>query len=214
MSSTEPLSNSDRAALLDVARASIQYGLRHGQALTVNPDDYPAALRPLRATFVTLEMDGQLRGCIGALAAYQPLVQDVAAHAYAAAFEDPRFPKLRPDEFPGLDLHLSVLSPPEPLHFGSEEELLAQLRPGMDGLILHFHHYRATFLPAVWETLPDPYMFLTQLKLKAGLPLDFWSPELWAERYTTEYFGAAAADQQGCQHPSRAAIPPSPRLPA
>ena len=74
MSSTEPLSNSDRAALLDVARASIQYGLRHGQALTVNPDDYPAALRPLRATFVTLEMDGQLRGCIGALAAYQPLV--------------------------------------------------------------------------------------------------------------------------------------------
>ena len=95
-----------------------------------------------------------------------------------------------------------------------EVELLAQLRPGMDGLILHFHHYRATFLPAVWETLPDPYMFLTQLKLKAGLPLDFWSPELWAERYTTEYFGAAAADQQGCQHPSRAAIPPSPRLSA
>jgi hypothetical protein len=75
------------------------------------------------------------------------------------------------------------------LHFGSEEELLAQLRPGIDGLILQFRSYRATFLPAVWESLPDPYLFLTQLKLKAGLPLDFWSPELRAERYTTEYFG-------------------------
>ncbi len=193
MSFIEQLSKPDRAILLDVARSSIRHGLNQGQALPVNPEDYPENLRLLRATFVTLEIEAQLRGCIGALAAYQPLVQDVATHAYAAAFEDPRFPELRADEFPRLELHISVLSPPEPLHFGSEVELLAQLRPGVDGLILHFRHHRATFLPAVWEHLPDPYVFLAQLKQKAGLPLDFWSPELQAERYAAEYFGAADA---------------------
>jgi len=189
MSSTNTLSLQDRATLLDVARASIQHGLRHRQALEVNPGDYPESLRSLRATFVTLEKGGQLRGCIGALTAYQPLVQDVAAHAYAAAFEDPRFPELRMEEFSALEVHISVLSLPEPLHFGSEDELLAQLRPGEDGLILHFRHHRGTFLPSVWEHLADPYVFLAQLKQKAGLPLDFWSPELQVERYTTEYFG-------------------------
>ena len=190
MSTDQTLSPADRATLLEVARASIQHGLQHRQALAVHPDDYPQTLRPLRATFVTLEIGGQLRGCIGALAAYQPLVQDVAAHAYAAAFEDPRFPELRSDEFPKLEIFISVLSPPEPLRFDSEEDLLAQLRPGVDGLILRFRDYRATFLPAVWESLPDPYLFLAQLKHKAGLPLDFWSPELRVERCTTEYFGA------------------------
>ena len=191
MSSIETLSKPDRAALLDVARTSIQHGLRHGQTLEVDPTDYPETLRPPRATFVTLEIGDQLRGCIGALVARQPLVQDVAVHAFAAAFEDPRFPELRENEFPKLDIHISVLSPPEPLSFSSEDELLAQLRPGVDGLIIQFRHYRATFLPAVWEQLPDPYVFLAQLKQKAGLPLDFWSPELSAERYTAEYFGDA-----------------------
>lgn len=191
MPSTDTLSNPDRATLLEVARASIRHGLRHGRALEIDPADYPETLRPPRATFVTLEIGGRLRGCIGTLVAHQPLVRDVAIHAHAAAFEDPRFPELRPDELPQLDLHISVLSPPESLRFDSEEGLLAQLRPGMDGLILHFRNYHATFLPAVWESLPDPYVFLAQLKQKAGLPLDFWSPELRAERYTTEYFGAA-----------------------
>lgn len=190
MLSTNSLSPENRATLLEVARASIQQGLRHRQALEVNPGDYPAPLRPLRATFVTLEKGGQLRGCIGALIAYQALVQDVAVHAYAAAFEDPRFPELHPEEFPALAVYISVLSPPEPLHFDSEDALLAQLRPGEDGLILQFRHHRGTFLPSVWEHLADPYVFLAQLKQKAGLPLDFWSPELQVERYTTEYFGS------------------------
>ena len=193
MSSTEALSKPDRATLLEVARASIRHGLDHGRALAVAPADYPETLRVPRATFVTLEHRQRLRGCIGALAAYQPLAQDVATHAYAAAFEDPRFPELRAEEWPGLDIHISVLSPPERLQFDSEAELLEQLRPGVDGLILTFRHYRSTFLPAVWEQLPDPYVFLAQLKQKAGLPLDFWSPELRAERYTAEYFGAAEA---------------------
>ncbi|HOW77374.1 MAG TPA: AmmeMemoRadiSam system protein A [Candidatus Competibacteraceae bacterium] len=189
MPSTNSLSPENRATLLEVARASIQHGLRHRQPLDVNPGNYSEPLRVLRATFVTLEKSGQLRGCIGALAAYQPLVQDAAVHAYAAAFEDPRFPEVRMEEFPALDVHISVLSPPEPLHFASEDELLAQLRPGEDGLILHFRHHRGTFLPSVWKHLTDPYVFLAQLKQKAGLPLDFWSPELRVERYTTEYFG-------------------------
>lgn len=192
MSSTNSLSLENRAALLAVARAAIEQGLRHGQPLEVALDAYPEPLREPRATFVTLEKGGQLRGCIGALTAYQPLVQDVAAHAYAAAFEDPRFPELRVEEFPALEIHISVLSPPEPLHFADEDELLAQLRPGEDGLILQFRQHRGTFLPSVWEHLPDPYVFLAQLKQKAGLPLDFWSAELRVERYTTEYFGDPA----------------------
>jgi len=191
MHSTDSLSIQDRATLLNVARASIQHGLRHHRAGPVNPEDYPRTLRLPRATFVTLDIDGQLRGCIGALTAYQPLVQDVAVHAYAAAFEDPRFPELREDEFPKLEVHVSVLSPPEPLQFSSEQELLAQLRPGVDGLILRFDRHYGTFLPSVWEQLTDPSAFLAHLKQKAGLPLDFWSPELQAERYTTEYFGDA-----------------------
>ena len=189
MSSTELLSRQGRATLLEVARSSIRWGLEHGQALAVHREDYPETLRPVRATFVTLDIENRLRGCIGTLAARQPLVQDVAEHAYAAAFDDPRFPELTAREFPRLDVHISVLSPAEPLQFDSENALLAQLRPSIDGLILQFRSHRATFLPAVWENLPDPYVFLAQLKQKAGLPLNFWSPELTAERYTTEYFG-------------------------
>jgi AmmeMemoRadiSam system protein A len=116
-------------------------------------------------------------------------VQDVADHAFAAAFEDPRFLPVQKEELPELQIHISVLSPSEPLHFSSEEELLAQLRPGVDGLILHLGQRRATFLPAVWKSLPDPYTFLVQLKQKAGLPIDFWSDELQVERYTTDSFG-------------------------
>jgi AmmeMemoRadiSam system protein A len=185
----DTLTAADRATLLQVARQSIRHGLERQCPLSVNAADYPESLRPLRATFVTLEIGGQLRGCIGTLEARLPLVQDVAEHAFAAAFEDPRFPPLDPDEFPRLDIHISVLSPPAPLHFRSEDELLDQLRPGVDGLILRLGLRRATFLPSVWDSLPDPYVFLAQLKQKAGLPLGFWSPELQAERYTTEAFG-------------------------
>ncbi len=188
-STTNTLSNNDRAALLEVARRSIQQGLRYYTPLEVNPEDYPETLRPPRATFVTLTIGGRLRGCIGTLEARQPLVCDVAEHAYAAAFEDPRFPRLDEEEFPRLDIHISILSPSEPLPFSSEDDLLRQLRPGVDGLILRLGHRRATFLPSVWEELPDPYIFLSQLRHKAGLPLDYWSADLQAERYTTESFG-------------------------
>ena len=151
------LSKEDRTTLLDVARRSIQHGLTEHSPLPVKLEEYAETLRPIRATFITLETEGRLRGCIGTLEARSPLVKDVADHAFAAAFEDPRFPPLRSEEFPHLDIHISVLSPAEPLHFQSEDELLAQLRPGVDGLILRLgQQRRATFLPSVWETLGNP----------------------------------------------------------
>ena len=192
MSSTNStLCAAHRATLLDVARASIQHGVRQHCALPVTVAAYAPQLQQLRATFVTLEQDGALRGCIGTLQAYQALVQDVAAHAFAAAFQDPRFPAVTAAEVAQLQLSISVLSPPTALHFVSEEDVLAQLRPGQDGLILQFRQQRGTFLPVVWEQLSEPAMFLAHLKLKAGLPLDFWSPELQFERYVTECFGLA-----------------------
>lgn len=186
---TANLSSEARALLLDVARQSIQFGFDEQRPLAVDVAGYPEPLRPVRASFVTLQREGRLRGCIGALEARTPLVQDVADHAFAAAFEDPRFLPLRQEEYPGLEIHISVLSPAEPLQFTSEEDLLMQLRPGVDGLILNYGQRRGTFLPAVWASLPDPYIFLAQLKQKAGLPLDFWSNELQVARYTTESFG-------------------------
>ena len=172
--------------LLQVAKQSIWNGVEKGSALTVKPDDYPEELQQPRATFVTLEIHHNLRGCIGTLVAYRPLVSDVAYHAHAAAFSDPRFPGLQRDEFPNLDIHLSVLSQPEPMYFDSEEDLLQQIRPGIDGLILSDDIYKGTFLPSVWESLPNSRDFLNQLKRKAGLPPNHWSDTLKVERYITE----------------------------
>jgi AmmeMemoRadiSam system protein A len=196
MPSTEPVGPTPpalRQRLLAVAAASVRHGLRHGRALTVDPRDYPPALQAPRATFVTLELEGQLRGCIGTLEAVRPWVADVAENAYGAAFRDPRFPALRPEEYPRLHLAISVLSPAEPIRFSSEQDLLDQLRPGVDGLILSDGRRRGTFLPAVWAQLPDPVSFLGHLKLKAGLSPSHWSDTVRVERYTTDYFGAAVA---------------------
>lgn len=171
--------------LLELARESIRQGLC-GEQLCVRPEAYPPALQALRACFVTLKLEGRLRGCIGSLEARQPLVTDVVRNAYAAAFRDPRFPALSWPEFERLDIHLSLLTSPQPLAVASEEELLAQLRPGIDGLVLSEGARRGTFLPAVWEQLSEPREFLRQLKLKAGLRADYWSSTLRIERYTTE----------------------------
>ncbi|MGE0082502.1 MAG: AmmeMemoRadiSam system protein A [Thiohalomonadaceae bacterium] len=191
MSSTE-LSAADRDTLLRVAAASIRHGFTHARPLPVKAEDYPEALRPLRATFVTLlDRRNELRGCIGGLQAQWPLVEDVARHAFAAAFEDPRFLPVRPEEFSGLTLSISILNPAVALPASSEAELVAALRPGADGLILREGARRSTFLPSVWEQLPDPHDFLAHLRMKAGLPPDYWSDTLRFERYTTESFGTA-----------------------
>jgi uncharacterized protein len=129
-----------------------------------------------------------LRGCIGSLEARRPLALDVAENAFASAFRDPRFAPLARAEEPRLDLHISVLSEAEQIPVRSEAELLASLRPGIDGVILSAGARRGTFLPSVWEQLPEPHRFLAQLKRKAGLPADYWSAELRVERYTVEAF--------------------------
>lgn len=182
MSFTEPQGK----ILLDVAKASIEHGLAHRSPLTVNPLDYPPPLREVRASFVTLTIHHQLRGCIGTLTAIRPLISDVAYHAHAAAFSDPRFAPLQHSELRHLEIHISVLSLPAPLHFTSEADLLHQLRPGIDGLILKDGPHIGTFLPSVWESLPNPRDFLQHLKQKAGLSPTYWSNTLTIQRYTTE----------------------------
>lgn len=182
------LTDSQKAELLKLARASIQEGLKSGRPLRIDLQQYDPAITLNRASFVTLERGGQLRGCIGMLEAVRPLVEDIAENAFAAAFRDPRFPPLSETEYADLDLHISILSPAEAIDFVSEPDLIAQLQPGVDGLILREGYRRGTFLPSVWEQLPDPLQFLRHLKQKAGLPADYWSETLKIFRYRTEMF--------------------------
>lgn len=176
---------SHKQQLLQLALESIRKGLS-GETLAVKAADYPTPLREPRATFVTLEVDGKLHGCIGTLEARQSLVEDVVSNAHGAAFRDTRFPVLTMTEFERLEIHISILSPPEPMEFVSEDDLIAKLRPRVDGLILEEGIHRGTFLPAVWEALPVPREFLRQLKLKAGLNADYWSNRIRVRRYTAE----------------------------
>lgn len=175
--------------LLGLSRQSIRHGLAHRRPLVVDLDEYAPELRVERATFVTLNLAGQLRGCIGSLQAHRPLVVDVAHNAYAAAFQDPRFPPVSDAECGRLDLHISLLTPPEPFPVATEADLLARMVPFEDGLILADGDRRGTFLPAVWEALPDPAQFLAHLKMKAGLPANHWSDTLRVWRYRAEVVG-------------------------
>ncbi|MFA6052640.1 MAG: AmmeMemoRadiSam system protein A [Methylobacter sp.] len=175
--------------LLELAKYSIQHALKTGSPLKINLAEYPAELTEQRATFVTLQTHHQLRGCIGTLEAVRPLAEDIAENAYAAAFKDPRFPPLQADELDGLEIHLSLLTPAEPMTFTSEQDLLEQLQPGIDGLILEEGYRRGTFLPSVWESLPEPEQFLRHLKQKAGLPPDYWSKNIRIYRYRAEMIG-------------------------
>jgi AmmeMemoRadiSam system protein A len=180
----------DQDRLLQIARDAILRHMEKREHPPIQGDREPESLMQERASFVTLSIEGQLRGCIGMLKACRPLIEDVAENARAAAFDDPRFPALQPEEFDQLEIHISVLSLPEELHFGSEAELLTQIRQGVDGLILRDGFHSGTFLPSVWAELPEKEQFLSHLKMKAGLPVDFWSDELRVFRYTAEYFPA------------------------
>lgn len=177
----------ERDLLLQAARAAIAEGVA-GRRYRPTTTELPPALRQPRASFVTLETAGELRGCIGSIEPRRPLIEDVIENAYAAAFHDPRFPPLTAAELDRLTVRLSVLSELTPLRFSSEDELLTQLRPSIDGLVLTDGHRRGTFLPAVWQSLPDRREFWSQLKHKAGLAESHWSPTWRVERYTTESF--------------------------
>ncbi len=190
MSLPELVDQQDGQLLLELAGKSIEHGLLQGGYLDVDLKTVPDSLLRLRASFVTLSLQGQLRGCIGHLEATQPLVQDVVENASLAAFSDPRFSPLTPGEFKNIEISLSILSAPEPLLFDSEENLLTKIRPGTDGLILKEGAFQGTFLPSVWESLPEPIEFLRRLKQKAGLGADYWSDSLQVLRYTTQQIKA------------------------
>jgi AmmeMemoRadiSam system protein A len=145
-------------------------------------------LRATGASFVTLRDAGELRGCIGTVDPHRALGDDVAHNAHAAAYRDPRFPPVRTAQRAGLEVEVSVLSPRAPIAAPTEAELAAVLRPGVDGIVLEYEGHRATFLPQVWESLPDPIDFLAELRRKARLPARFWHPRMQVSRYTVEKF--------------------------
>ncbi|MGH8582611.1 MAG: AmmeMemoRadiSam system protein A [Gammaproteobacteria bacterium] len=175
--------------LVTLAKSSIERGLESHSKPAADLDDYPPQLRLARASFVTLTLGQELRGCIGSTEAHRPLAIDVFENALAAAFHDPRFAPLRREELPGLGVSVSVLSPLSPLRFSGEPALLAQLRPGIDGLLIEQGQERATYLPAVWAQLPEPALFLRELKRKAGIAVG-GTQALRAWRYTVESFSA------------------------
>ncbi len=161
------------SALLALARAAIE----DRRVDFTNPElDAPGA------TFVTLTSQGRLRGCIGTLEARRPLRYDVAANARAAAFRDPRFPQLTPEEFAGVRIEVSLLTEPVDVPVSSEADAIAKLEPGA-GYVLSAAGRRGTFLPQVWEQLPEPGVFWARLRQKAGFPDGFWSPEVRLKKY-------------------------------
>jgi len=187
------LTVAERQRLLVIARDSMRAGSCDSDDEAPLHDDLTPALQERRAVFVTLTRDARLRGCIGTLEPVAPLARAVADSAHSAAFRDPRFPPMRLEELEKITIEISVLTPTRPLAAASREILLDRLRPGVDGLLLQDGRHRSTFLPKVWEQLPDPRDFLAQLLAKAGLPADHWSPSLQLHRY-----GALTFGDQGC----------------
>ncbi len=164
----------ERCQLLELARKSIE-AVTNGMRLTaVDPGQISERLREDGASFVTLTINGALRGCIGTLEAYQPLYLDVIEHAAAAAVDDFRFKPVGPDEISTIIIEISVLSRPEQLQYSGTDELLQRLRPGIDGVVIKDGRMRATFLPQVWEQLPDSEEFLSHLCAKMGAPSGLW----------------------------------------
>jgi len=184
-----PLTSQERQTLLALAREAIVHAA-HGRELPpVELDEVSENLRRDGASFVTLTKHGGLRGCIGSLEPRRSLVEDVRENAVSAAMSDPRFPPVRPDELDDLHVEVSVLSVPEPLDYSGPDDLIAKLRPGVDGVVIERGWNRATFLPQVWEKLPDPHQFLEHLCLKAYLPSDsYHRPGLDVYTYQVEKF--------------------------
>lgn len=172
--------NEAASILLPIARASIAKAIGCAPAATQDA----AWLQEMGACFVTLTQAGQLRGCMGSLLPYRSLIADVQGNAVAAALHDPRFEPLVASELDSSEIEISLLSAMQPLTFSSEADALAQLRPGVDGVVLELGRYRSTFLPQVWGQLPTARDFMAQLKRKARLPTDFWSSGLKLQRYT------------------------------
>lgn len=196
--------------LLHLARAAI------AEELGFFSNDLPrvAWLEEPGATFVTLTLNGRLRGCIGSLEPRYPLIDDVRKNAIAAAFEDPRYAPLTKEEFADVIIDVALLNTPEEIHFSSEEDAVEQLNPGLDGVSLNYessiapsadsasisHSSHATFLPHAWAELPDPHDYLAELKTQAGLPEDFWSNDIKLSHFTIQKWregGRRESDRHG-----------------
>ncbi len=170
----DQLSEEERAILLDLARRALEDGVNRQPLMPLDLRSLPPRLAEPGASFVTLTKRGELRGCVGALEAYQPLAEDVREHAVAAALQDYRFPPVTPPELADIEIEISRLTPPVALEYQSPDELLQRLRPGVDGVVLSEGIRRATFLPQVWEKIPDPVEFLEHLCLKMGVDANYW----------------------------------------
>ncbi|PYF09682.1 hypothetical protein C8J30_10752 [Rhodobacter viridis] len=177
-----------RATLLRSARQALEIRLRSGKPPAIAAASFAPALQGLGASFVTLTQAGRLRGCIGSLLAHRPLMEDVIENAQKAGLSDPRFAPVTAADLPGLQIKIAVLTRAAPLTFGSEAEALAAITPGRDGLIFSSRGQRGTFLPMVWDALPDPGEFLRALKRKAGFAPDYWAEDVQISRYRAESF--------------------------
>jgi AmmeMemoRadiSam system protein A len=192
----EKMSKEQGTILLPIARAAIS------QALNVphTADETSPWLAEHGACFVTLTQDGELRGCIGSLQAHRPLLADVKSNAVSAAMRDPRFTPLTIEEIDITTIEVSLLSTSQEMIVRDEPDALAQLRPGVDGIIFEYGHYRSTFLPQVWESLAQPRQFLGMLRRKAGLPEDFWAEGIKLSRYTVTKW--SESEKLLAEHPS------------
>jgi len=170
----ESLEEIQQGILLKIARDAIKKAASRQPLPKIDLKNLPSALEENGASFVTLTKNGRLRGCIGTLEAYQPLALDVQEHAVAAALEDPRFPRVLQEELQEIKIEVSILSPKTPLSYSNPDDLLQKLQPGIDGVVIQDGFRRATFLPQVWEQLPDPNQFLSHLCRKMGASADLW----------------------------------------
>lgn len=177
---TDSLTGEEKDILLELARQALESGVRGERLPRLELKSLPPRLRSDGASFVTLRLHGDLRGCIGALEPYQPLAEDVREHAIAAALSDYRFPPVQPDELPHIHIEVSRLTVPRPLDYTGPDDLLSKLRPGQDGVVLRAGGRRATFLPQVWDSIPDKAEFLNHLCMKMGV-----LPALWRQKHLT-----------------------------
>lgn len=186
---SENLTSSERSYLLKVARSSIELKLKGEDLPPISADNTPVRLLEPGVTFVTLTINGILRGCVGALEAYQPLIEDVREHAIAAALHDYRFPSLTIRELSEVKIEISRLTKPKKINYSKPEELINLIHPGIDGVIVQDGIRRATFLPQVWEKLPEPSNFLSHLCEKMGSNSNLWKyKNLLVYTYQVEMF--------------------------
>lgn len=180
-----------RRKLLAVAEEAIRHGVIEGEPLRLEVSSMPSWAQERRATFVTVYLGGALNGCIGSLDARRPVAADIAHNAHRAAFSDPRFPPITAETLDEVTVHLAILGALEPLVADDEADLIAQVRPGIDGIVLEDGRRRGTFLPAVWKKLPEPTQFLHFLKQKAGFQPDEWPETMKIYRFEVEEFDRA-----------------------